>query len=131
MRDSGGYLLPKMARIPALLALLATAASQSGCGPTCANDQVKIVEGPEGAAVLFRRNCGATTSYSFIVGIYDESPPFDLEDRKHWILTMENGSNTELKWSAPTTLLISGLPEERFVFERKSHVNQFSVIYEE
>lgn len=59
------------ARCSVLLAFMAV--SSVGCSDTCADDIVSRVTSPDGrhVAVLFQRDCGATTGFSTQISIVD------------------------------------------------------------
>lgn len=65
--------LAGLSTIRAWLGLLMTAQLLTACGDVCENTLVKSVASPDGQrrAVLFERNCGATTGFSTHISILD------------------------------------------------------------
>jgi hypothetical protein len=61
-----------------LLAVLPLLLSLSGCGVLCTNQTVTSLQSPDGKhrAILFMRECGATTDYTTQVSVVASAWPF-------------------------------------------------------
>lgn len=116
-----------------LVALLA------GCSDFCANSVVSETTAPGGLhkAVLFQRDCGASTGFSTQISILDpEDEPsgggnaFRADDdhgkasNGHW-----GGSWAEVRWLAPDHLVVRYAAKSR-IFEQDDAVDGVRITYE-
>lgn len=126
---SGGY-SSTMARIPLLLAIGLLELPLSGCSDVCANTPVREVAAPDGRhkAVLFQRDCGATTGFSTQVSVLESGDTLTgsgnvfVADTDHGAAEVApwGGPTAELTWLAADHLLISYAAKARlFTQERE------------
>jgi hypothetical protein len=94
----------------------------------CVNDQVVEVFSPNGKlkAVVFRRNCGATTDYSTHVSIVPKKS--DLPNDPGNIFTGNHERLIEAKWIDDQRLTISGNTNTEF--RRLPEFNGIKITYE-
>lgn len=89
----------------------------SGCG-MCGNNTVLSVTSPNGGyvAVVYTRDCGATTGFSTQVSIL--TAPGRLKNRPGNILRLDREVNVSVKWNSDMKLAIKGsLDAEDFLRE--------------
>ena len=118
-----------------LLALLPCA----GCSDACQNTVASSTLSPNGAlaAVLFQRDCGATTGFSTQISILrpDDKLTGDgnafIADDDHGVARVGNweGSWAETKWLAPDHLLIRYAAKSR-LFKRSDSVTGVKITYQ-
>lgn len=111
----------------------------AGCSDFCANEIVQTVPAPDGkmAAVLFERNCGATSDFTTQVSIVrrGEAPDgrgniyiADADDdpatRGQW-----GGPWAELRWAAPDRLHIGYVRHSR-IFHQERRRGGVEISYE-
>jgi hypothetical protein len=110
-----------------LLAMLVIAVS--GCGDQCRNEPVTIVPSPSGAsrAVVFHRNCGATTEINTQVAVLPRSAQQPNIPGNALIL----GGDVPLRvrWESETALTVSGLGNAR-VFKQSVTAADIAITYE-
>ena len=107
-------------------------------GDLCANKPVHVVSAPGGgrAAVLFERDCGATTAFSSQVSIVaahkgatGSGNAFIADDdhgaapSAHW-----GGPPVSMRWTSPTHLII-GYDSRARVFKREARVDGVEISY--
>lgn len=116
-------------------ALLALALSLGACDDGCGNTLVSRLSAPDGrhSAVLFQRDCGATTGFSTQISILGpgEKPDgsgnafvADGARASSW-----GGPWAEMKWLAPDHLLIRYDAKSR-IFEQGDAVSGVRITYE-
>ena len=112
------------ARRALAVAVAATCLSFTGCG-LCANDVVSDVRSPDGTfhAVVFRRNCGATTDFTFHVSVLltnqslsDGEGNIFMADSDRW-LGPSMGIN--VAWQGTRSLLVRFPASARIYHEYK------------
>lgn len=118
--------------------IAAIAIALGGCSGACENILVKRVESPDGkhVAVLFQRDCGATTGLSTQVSILasDEYTSGKgnafIADDNHGAATVGawGGSWADIRWIAPKHLLIYFAASSR-IFEQNGQVSGVEVSY--
>jgi hypothetical protein len=118
-----------------MLALLAC----SGCSDACQNTVASRSLAPDGAlaAVLFQRDCGATTGFSTQISILrpDDQPTGGgntfIADDDHGAARVGSwdGSWAEAKWLAPNHLLIRYAAKSR-LFKRNDSVSGVKITYQ-
>jgi hypothetical protein len=125
-----------MKKSAALTLLFAVA---SGCSDTCQNSVISTSESPTGdlKAVLFQRDCGATTGFSSqvsiakVAGVPGGAGNVFVADTDHGTASAAfwGGPWVELRWLSPQNLLIRYDPKAR-VFTRNDSVSGVKIIYE-
>lgn len=125
-----------MVRLPVLVSMLALT---GGCADLCSNEVIGRVDAPGGrkSAVLFNRDCGATTDFSSHVSILalgakpEGGGNLLRADAGGRALKLGawGGPWTELRWLAPDHLLIRHAAGMR-VFRQGDQVDGVRVSYE-
>ena len=110
-----------------------------GCSDACQNSIVSTAVAPSGdfRAVLFQRDCGATTGFSSQVSVTDadDAPSGGgnafVADTDHGLASsaMWGGPWVELRWLSPRQLLIRYDAKAR-VFTQNATVSEMTVTYE-
>ena len=129
------FLLMRLIPICALLLI-----GLPGCSEiTCSNRTVKTIESPDGKhrAILFMRECGATTDYTTQISVVNSSSPFqnvgnafiaDTYDpdakRGNW-----GGPWAEIAWASSKRLIVTYDGRSR-VFRRKASVDGVEIVYQ-
>lgn len=123
----------------ALLPLLAVALLSAGCADPCANTEVARAASPDRAteAVLFERNCGATTDFSTQISLV--KPGAALKGAGTVFIADGNrgaapaapwrGPWAEASWQADGSLLVRYDARAR-VFQQKSEVGGVRITYQ-
>lgn len=129
---------PSFERMKTCLPMLALLAS-SGCSDACENTVASSTLSPNGelAAVLFQRDCGATTGFSTQISILrpDGKPTGGgnvfIADDDHGTARVGSweGSWAEAKWLAPDRLLIRYAAKSR-LFKRSDRVSGVNITYQ-
>ena len=114
---------PRLFFIPFVLSIVL-----SGCD-LCANEVSQTVVSPSGKlkAVVFNRNCGATTGFNTQVSIQSASEP--LPDEGGNILILGGTVPLKIEWRSDSTLHLSGLGTAT-VFQQAYSVAGVSVNYD-
>lgn len=109
------------------------------CSDSCSNEVVESVTSPDGAreAVMFQRDCGATTGFSTQVSIIERGEPlsgsgnvFRADDDHGAARTGPwGGSWAEMEWLASDRLLIRYATNSR-LFEKDESVSGVAISYE-
>ncbi|WP_157136814.1 hypothetical protein [Sphingomonas sp. PAMC 26617] len=120
-------------------ALLATLMICSGCSDACQNTVVSRNLSPDGThvAVLFQRDCGATTGFSTQISILDaKDKPLGggnafVADDDHGAARIGNweGSWADIKWLSPERLRIRYATKSR-LFKQKERVSGVIISYQ-
>jgi hypothetical protein len=118
----------------ALLSLMA-----SGCSDVCGNTVVARQTSPDSRqdAVMFQRDCGATTGFSTQISIVDAG---DLPSGMGDVFRADDGNGAartsawggpwaSMKWLAPGRLVVSYAAKSR-IFEQDDHVSGVLVSYQ-
>lgn len=110
----------------------------SGCADSCANAIVSRADSPDGrhSAVLFQRDCGATTGFSTQVSILERgaepkgSGNVFVADDDHGAAAVGEwgGPWAEVRWLAPDRLRIRYAATSR-VFAREDEVSGVRISY--
>jgi hypothetical protein len=117
-----------MKNFRALLAALLIAVSASGCGEICSNEPVAVTPSPSGKtkAVVFHRNCGATTEPNTQVAVV---PTYvTLANIPGNALILGGDVPLQVRWLSDSSLSISGLDSAR-VFKQEESVTGVSIEY--
>jgi hypothetical protein len=111
----------------------------AGCSPTCGNRIISSLEAPGGgrSAVLFQRNCGATTVFSTqnsvlpAAGQPEDGNAFraDAGHEATVRLGAWGGPWAEMRWVSPRDLLIRYAAGAR-LFAREEQVGDVHIRYE-
>lgn len=109
------------------------------CGDSCSNEVVASVASPDGAreAVMFQRDCSATSGFSTQVSIIERGEPlsgsgntFRADDDHGAARTGPwGGSWAEMEWLASDRLLIRYAANSR-LFEQDESVSGVAISYE-
>jgi hypothetical protein len=103
----------------------------TGCSDACSNSLEQRLPSPDGKndAVVFVRDCGATTDYSAQLSIV---APMEMPQGAGSVLTTELGSSNagfQVRWLAPDRLVVQ-LPSDIAVFKQKQHLGGIVITYE-
>lgn len=105
-----------------------------GCLNPCGNRVLADIPSPLGTkhAVLFERDCGATTDFSTQLSILNAGEKLESQAGNTFIADSNHGHVTSLyvrvKWSAESSLEVN-YPEPARVFHNEKHVNGVSINY--
>ena len=126
-------------RVMRQVAIVALLALVGACSDACSNTMVVSAAAPNGqhSAVLFQRDCGATTSFSTqvsIIGPGDEASDGGIAfraDDDHGAASAGSwgGPWAEVKWLAADHLLISYAAKSR-IFQQTDRVNGVRITYQ-
>lgn len=130
---------PSFERMKICLTILALLAC-TGCSDACPNTVASSSLSPNGAlaAVLFQRDCGATTGFSTQISILgpDDKPTTGegntfIADDDHGAARVGSweGSCAETKWLAPDHLLVRYAAKSR-LFKRRDSVSGVKITYQ-
>jgi hypothetical protein len=117
--------------IAAALAFL----SLVGCDPLCANHVLKEIPSPDKKyrAFLFRRDCGATTSFNTQVSVLlssqslvDGGNVFIIDFKK----SVSTPSEVQVGWPRNGTLWIRYVGHEVRIFRQEHKLGEVSVVYD-
>jgi hypothetical protein len=111
-----------MKRILQLLVAIATLAAVAGCDFGCGDEVVSTTSSPSHAisAVVFNRNCGATTGFNTQVSIVPSGAGNTL--------ILDGTVPLKFLWVSESKLLITGLGSAK-VFKQERSVAGVSVVY--
>jgi hypothetical protein len=122
-----------------VLPLLAFSLLAGGCSDMCGNTIVSQVTSPDGRrnAVMFQRDCGATTGFSTQVSILNAGKPlsgignvFRADDDHGAARAGEwGGPWTEIKWLAPDHLQVLYAAKSR-LFAQEKDVSGVKITYQ-
>lgn len=96
-------------------AALLLAAGVTGCDIGCGNEVISSIASPAGTfkAIVFNRNCGATTGFNTQVSVVPANTALPSEAGNALIL---NGTvPIEIKWASESALVITGLGAARIL----------------
>ena len=118
-----------MNRLLGLPIVLLIGVSAAGCGEICRNEPVTVIPSPDGKAkaVVFHRNCGATTSANTQVSVlpaYSELPNIPGN-----ALVLDADAPVEVTWMSDASLSVSGLGTAR-ASKQQETANGVSIAYE-
>ncbi|WP_344705557.1 hypothetical protein [Sphingomonas swuensis] len=112
----------------------------SGCSDGCSNSIINRADAPDGlhSAVLFQRDCGATTGFSTQVSVVEHGDQptgggntFRADDDHGAAVAGKwGGPWAEVKWLAPDHLLISYAAKSR-LFEQDDEVSGVRISYQQ
>lgn len=121
------------------LLLLVLSLAVGACDDACTNEVITRIVSPDGKheAVMFQRDCGATSGYSTQISIVGAGEAPDgggntfRADDDHGAAKVGDwgGSWAEIKWLASDRLLIRHADKSR-IFEQDNSVAGVSVSYE-
>lgn len=111
----------------------------AGCSDLCSNNVLTRTDAPGGrsSAVMFQRNCGATTGFSTQISIVDRTEvpsgsgnTFRADDDHGAAVAGRGGGPwTEMRWLGPDDLLIRYAAKSR-IFKQADNVNGVRVTYQ-
>lgn len=111
-----------------------------GCSDTCSNTPISRVDAPGGlhSAIMFQRDCGATTGFSTQVSVAAKHEQLPVSgnafraDDDHGAAAAGDwgGPWAEIRWMAPDHLLIRYAAKSR-IFEKDSDVSGIRISFEE
>jgi hypothetical protein len=123
----------------AISTLLLFAASVSGCADACQNDVVARLEAPDRKhdAVLFQRDCGATTGFSTQISILSAGDVPDWrgnvfiadDGRREVALGSWQGPWAQIRWKSPDALLVQYAEGSR-IFKQDQSVAGVKIEFE-
>jgi len=124
---------------PRLSTILILAALTAGCSDGCGNAIITESISPSGdvKAVMFQRDCGATTSFSTQISVIKEDGEltgsgnvFVADDDHGTAYTGDwGGPWAEMHWSAPDRLIIRYAEKSR-IFEQKNKMSGIRITYQ-
>lgn len=108
-----------MRTLPSALILLTVSIGLSGCDP-CGNEISQTVTSPSGKlkAIVFNRNCGATTGFNTQVSIFPSSET--LPDDGGNTLILDGTVPLKVEWRSDSTLYLSGLGAAKIFLQSHS-----------
>jgi len=103
-------------------------AGTSGCDIGCANEVIASTLSPSQAtkAVVFNRNCGATTGFNTQVSVFAASTALPSEAGN--VLIVEGSVPVNVSWVSESALTISGLGTAR-IFKQQPSVFGVAITY--
>lgn len=121
------------------LALAAAFMALSGCSDTCSNAIVSRARAPDGRheAVMFQRDCGATTGFSTQISVLDEGGGLAgagnafRADADHGAARVGEwgGPWADMRWLSPDHLLVRYAAKSR-LFEQEEEVSGVWITYQ-
>ena len=128
-----------MVRVAPICCMVASVMLASGCAEPCANSVVASAASPDGAhsAVVFQRDCGATTGFSTQISVIDDSgPPTGggnafIADDDHGAATSGawGGPWADIRWLSADHLLIRYAARSR-LYHRQPNVSGVRISFE-
>jgi hypothetical protein len=115
--------------------LLLMSLLQIGCGNLCGNRVLFDVVSPTGRqhAVVFERDCGATTGFSWQVAILEANEQVGSNSGNAFIADSNHGAvnsvPVRVKWLGPEQVVI-GYPVGVRVLRREDRVREIKIAYE-
>jgi hypothetical protein len=121
--------LGRMKRLPKISLFILMAAPLSGCVSSCENEVVSTIASPSGktSAVVFGRNCGATTGFNTQVSIVDADGGIPGDSGN--VLIVDQEVPLKISWASDNELSIAGSGKTR-VFKQEASVNGVRIRYE-
>lgn len=111
-----------------LIALFFCLSALSSCGGMCGNEISQTVLSPSGSlkAVVFNRNCGATTGFNTQVSVLSAADA--LQNDSGNTLILDGSVPLQVQWHSDSALQLSGLSTAK-VFKQGRSVAGVSVSY--
>ena len=132
-----------MSRLPRHLSAVGIGLALAGCSDMCANKGVKLLDSPDGTkrAVLFVRDCGATTGWSTQVAIVSPGNvptgignAFTTSDKTGGVALGDWysawGSWADIEWTGPASLTVRYAVGSNII-KAKKQVKGVSITYQE
>jgi hypothetical protein len=112
-----------------LILIAAMMVPLSGCLFACENEVVDTITSPSGKikAVMFGRNCGATTGFNTQVSIVDADD--DVPDDGGNVMIVDDEVPLRIQWISDDELSIAGWRKTQ-VFKQEATVNGVQIRYE-
>ena len=102
----------------------------AGCSPLleCGNEVSQTLLSPDGAhkAVVFSRDCGATTGFSTQISVVGASQ--QLPDEAGNVLVLDDKQNVFLRWQNANTLIVS-YPKGATSFNKQTLVVGVRIVF--
>ena len=100
----------------------------AGCDAMCENEQIASFSSPSGAAraIVFNRNCGATTGFNTQLSILSGSEKLPNDGGNTLIL--DGSVPVKIHWAAEASVIVSGYGSAK-VFKQESAVGGVVVSY--
>lgn len=117
-------------RLVRAMLMLALAVGLSSCALfDCANTVISESPSPSGQllAVVFERDCGATTGTNTQICFRRSTEPFEPEKQPSF-LVFEGDGRVSLSWKTPAHLVIR-LPPDAKVFQNESEASGIKIEY--
>src|SRR5574344_2251580 len=117
-----------MRRSRQLIALFFCLSALGGCGDMCGNEISQTVSSPSGSlkAVVFNRNCGATTGFNTQVSGLSAADTRQNDSGNTLIL--DGSGPLQVQWHSDSALQLSGLSTAK-VFKQGRSIAGVSVSY--
>ena len=98
--------------------LLCLSISLSACSPGCENEQIQSHSSPGGTrkAVVFQRNCGATTGFNTQISVISTGANLPEEAS---VLVVNGKAPIKVQWKSETSLSISELPSKEIIRQER------------
>jgi hypothetical protein len=116
-------------RLATVLVVIGTLIVLNGCEAGCASEVASIIESPRGGhvAVVFNRNCGATTGFNTQLSILAKgnAVPRDAGNA----LIADGSLSLGVRWVSESQLVVSGHQGAK-LFKQEKSVNGIAVSYE-
>ncbi len=109
--------------------------SMTGCGDMCGNTILSetTAQGSHKRAVVFERDCGATTDFSTQLSILEANEHAPVGGGNVFVADSDHGAVTNLsvsvQWVSPYHLVVS-FPARARVFLQEAHLGGVSISYE-
>jgi hypothetical protein len=112
------------------VAILALVCVLSGCG-VCADEPLQRWADPEGESevLLVRRDCGATTDYSYLLAVVDSGKSAIRENQVFYVSDAPLATDGLVEWIGPEQIRIN--EERRTQFERLDSIGRVRITYGE
>lgn len=111
-----------------LALIFLSSAALTGCGATCGNEISQTINAPSDhvRAVVFNRDCGATTGFNTQVSIVSVADALSNDEGNTLILV--GTVSLQIRWQSDSVLQLDGLGSAK-VFKQEKLVGGVAVIY--
>jgi uncharacterized Zn-binding protein involved in type VI secretion len=101
----------------------------NGCEVGCGNEVISSIESPRGGriAVIFNRNCGATTDFNTQISVLTKGDAFSSEGGNTFIAA--GSLALSIQWTSESELMIKGHQGAR-IFKQENLTNGVVISYE-
>lgn len=110
--------------------MLASSLTLTGCEAACGNEVSNTVVSPTGTmkAVVFNRNCGATTGFNTQVSVLSLGQ--DLQDEGGNVLIVDDTVPLVIRWTSNDEIFISGIGGST-IFKKANSAEGVRIRYDE